>query len=291
MGGESPTGGHAGSDNGGGAAGEGGGAGGGAGGMGGGGSGPSEGQLTILTYNVAALPQFISGSDPILNIPQISPLLNLYDLVLVQEDFAYQQALRADAEHPYQSEPLEPNGINLGDGLNCFSVFPFSGFERHAWQACNGVYDQANDCLTDKGFAVGLHALALGVEVDVYNAHFDAGGSEGDHEAREAQTEQLLAMIASRSAGRAVIVAGDTNMGESSEYILQTLLTGASLVDACRELSCGEEQRIDRVMYRSSASVELAATAWQLDPRFVDGDGEPLSDHEAVGVSMSWAKP
>ncbi|MBW2454107.1 MAG: endonuclease/exonuclease/phosphatase family protein [Deltaproteobacteria bacterium] len=262
------------------------GGGGGAGGIGG--SGLPSGDFNILTYNVAALPQFISGSDPILNIPQISPLLNLYDLALVQEDFAYQPQLRADALHPYQSVPLAPNGIDWGDGLNRFSVFPFIEFERHAWVVCNGFFDQKNDCLTEKGFSVGLHTLAPGVEVDIYNSHFDAGGSEGDHAAREAQTQQLLDMIANRSSGRAIIVAGDTNMKLSSETTLQTLLTGASLEDACRALSCGDDYRVDRVMVRSSAEVELTPTSWQLDPNFVDGNGEPLSDHEPVGVVVHW---
>lgn len=265
-----------------------GGAGGQAGGGGIGGGGPSAGDFSVLSYNVAALPQFISGSDPILNIPQISPLLNLYDLALVQEDFAYQQQLRANAQHPYQSVPLAPNGIDWGDGLNRFSIFPFVDFERHAWLVCNGIFDQKNDCLTEKGFSVGLHTLAPGVEVDIYNSHFDAGGSDGDHAAREAQTQQLLDMIAARSAGRAVIVAGDTNMRESSEYILQMLLTGAALEDACRALSCGDDYRLDRVMFRSSATVALAPTSWQLDPNFVDGNGDPLSDHEPVGVTMHW---
>ena len=53
-------------------------------------------------------------------------------------------------------------------------------------------------------------------------------------------------------------------------------------------VSCGDEERIDRVMFRSSAGVQLTATSWQLDPNFVDGNGLPLSDHEPVGVTMHW---
>jgi hypothetical protein len=41
-------------------------------------------ELSVLTYNVAGLPAEVSGSDPVANHPQISPLLNGYDLVLVQ---------------------------------------------------------------------------------------------------------------------------------------------------------------------------------------------------------------
>ena len=46
------------------------------------------GSFTALTYNVAGLPEGISGSNPETNMQMISPLLNAYDLVLIQEDFS-----------------------------------------------------------------------------------------------------------------------------------------------------------------------------------------------------------
>ena len=49
-------------------------------------SAPS-GSFTALSYNVAGLPELISGSEPQTNSPLISPLLNAYDLVLVQESW------------------------------------------------------------------------------------------------------------------------------------------------------------------------------------------------------------
>jgi len=190
----------------------------------------ASGSFGALSYNVAGLPQGLSGGNPIVNIPKISPLLGGYELVLVQEDFAHHDALAADAEHPHQSESNSQGPINYGDGLNRFSDTPFVDFDRFAWEACNGWIDQSNDCLTDKGFSVGRHELAPGLVIDVYNLHMDAGGSDGDHDAREAQTQQLLAEIAARSTGVAVLVAGDTNMSESSEYILVQLLEGAVVV-------------------------------------------------------------
>jgi hypothetical protein len=41
------------------------------------------GTFEALTYNVAGLPQGLSSSNPAEFTPQISPLLNSYDLVLV----------------------------------------------------------------------------------------------------------------------------------------------------------------------------------------------------------------
>jgi hypothetical protein len=215
-------------------------------------------------------------------------MLNGFELVVVQEDFAYHEELAADAEHPHQSDPLEGD-FDLGDGLNRFSESPFDDFYREAWEECSGWIGDANDCLTAKGFSVGLHTLANGAEVDVYNLHMDAGGSQGDLDARAAQTEQLLDMIASRSTGRAIIVAGDTNMKEADEDTLQSLLEGAGLEDACRYLECGADYHIDRIMFRGSDALALDVLSWELDPAFVDGDGEDLSDHEALVVSFEWS--
>ena len=249
-------------------------------------------QFNMLVYNVAGLPDWISDGDPATNIPMMSPLLNNYDLVLVQEDFSYHDDLAKDATHPYQSEPKPAEGLtDLGDGLNRFSVFPFTEFERHTWNECSGYFDMKSDCLTSKGFSVGLHEFAPGVFVDVYNLHMDAGSAPDDVAARQAQIAQILGTITSRSEGRAIIVVGDTNMDEEDEADFQTLLAGAGLTDACRALNCPEPYRIDRAMFRSSPDVEIVPEMWGLDDAFVTPGGEPLSDHEALAVIFRLVVP
>ena len=44
------------------------------------------------------------------------------------------------------------------------------------------------------------------------------------------------------------------------------------------------------MLYRSSAELELGASRCWNDLGFVEAGGEPLSDHPAVGVSMSWRR-
>ena len=249
--------------------------------------GPVSGTLSLLTYNVAGLPQGISKGNPIVNTPLISPLLNPYDLVFVQEDFTYHAQLIASVTHPYLSTPLTTGGA-LGDGLNRLARYQFSEFVREAWLDCNGLVDQGSDCLTKKGFSAGLHHLANGVWVDIYNLHMDAGSNGADYAAREKQTQQLLIAIASRSKDMAIIVTGDTNMKVADEPVLQALLAGAALKDACRELNCPEPNRIDRVMFRNSKALTLTPKNWRVDQTFVDSSGGPLSDHEAVGVDFDW---
>lgn len=250
----------------------------------------TSGEFSLLTYNVAGLPQGISPSNPEKNIPLISPLLNKFDIALVQEDFYYHDELKSKAQHPYRSEPQNPPPqFIFGDGLNRFSVFPFAPLLRRTWGGCSN--ENGNDCLAAKGFSVADTEIATGVAIDIYNLHLDSGGSQKDFDARSIQIEQLLQTINSRSADRALIVAGDTNLNTESRTedvgLFQILLDGAGLADACRFLSC-QTELVDRVLFRNSRSLNLNVISWEIDPEFVDEQGNPLSDHFAISVRFSW---
>lgn len=254
----------------------------------------TEGTLSVITYNVAGLPQGISGSNPATNIPQISPLLRDYDLVLVQEDFWYHAQLVQDLDQPYQSAPwnFEPQFDDIGDGLNRFSRVPFGHFERISWGQCHGNLDCASDCLATKGFSFAVTRLSNQIEVDVYNIHAEAGRCEEDKRVRQETYQLLLAFMQERSAGRAILLAGDFNLRAEREEdlaILDELRGALGLTDACLVFDC--EDRIDRVMVRSSPQVTLTPTSWDTPAAFVDAQGEDLSDHKPVAVQIHWAAP
>jgi endonuclease/exonuclease/phosphatase family metal-dependent hydrolase len=250
-------------------------------------------EVSLLTYNVAGLPEGLSASSPTDNIPLMSPLLNDFDIVLVQEDFAYHHELAADAEHAYRRPPLSLDDAAASEnpsGLGRFSRFPIEGFHRQRWVACNGVLEDASDCLAPKGFTVAQHIVDTGsreVAVDVYNLHMDAGDGPADKAARESQIDQLIEVLRTRSAERAVIVAGDTNIGTLGDGQLQRLLLAAELEDSCEWLACPEPALVDRVLYRGSPHVALEPLAWRMPDAFVDQRGEPLSDHQPVVVDFS----
>ncbi len=125
------------------------------------------------------------------------------------------------------------------------------------------------------------------MEIDVYNVHLDAGPGRLDQQAREAQVDQLIEAIAQRSAGRPILLAGDTNVRAQRDLLARfEQVTG--LVDACDTLHCPDPRRIDRVFYRSSPTLTLSARKWSIDRRFVDANGQPLSDHLAVAVELAW---
>jgi len=262
----------------------------------------ADGTIDVLTYNVAGLPELIPGTGGTYTHPLISPRLNLpYELVLVQEDFCYHDLLRDEVELLYESVPafdqasacIDPDSI--GDGLNTFSDIPFAGFERVPWTFCSGELDCKSDCLTPKGFTYARHHLMglgnLDAVIDVYNIHTDSGSCRTDFEARGRQIEQLIDAIKARSAGKAVIVAGDTNLRDTrfgDPQILDVLLETAALRDACREMNCGDE-RLDRILVRSAPNLILEVVDWDVpDDDFQDNDGEDLSDHKPVSAAIAW---
>lgn len=275
-----------------------------------------QGLLSVLTYNVAGLPGALSSSNPAANTPQISPLLNDYDLVLVQEDFAFHDELLSQDQHPYRSvkDTTDVSGFDLalGDGLNRLSNSPFTAFERVRWEECFGVFTNGSDCLAPKGFSVARHTLAPGVRIDVYNLHADADDEPEDLATRRAEMRQLYRFIDFFSAGMPVLVLGDTNSRFTREGdILPELLASVGLDDVWIELSrdgllppVGEALKdcfpgdrsgpdcevVDKVAYRSGGGLALTPLRYVVDDAvFVDASGEPLSDHYPVSVEFAWS--
>ncbi len=262
----------------------------------------AEGDFDALTYNVAGLPEGISSSHPATHSPLIGPLLNGYDVVLLQEDFEfYQDLVAAGSDHPYVSVPGTPPQLRdptrptawANDGLEGLSRLPFSHVTRVRWDVCAGVLDGASDCLANKGFAVATVHLANGVTVDVYDLHADAGGGPPDVAARQSNMDQLAAYVGAHSGGHAVVLGGDTNLddGPDDAPVWQSLLDATGLVDVCDVLDCGADAgRVDRFAFRNSATLTLEPLTRTVPATtFQTPGGEPLSDHDPVAVRFHWS--
>ena len=259
----------------------------------------ASGTFTSLTYNVAGLPQGINADQfPERNTPIISPLLNEYDVVVVQEDFgSYTDLLRADADFDFMSEPhpgpgtLNPiarAGAAVGDGLNVMSELPIGDLDRVPWTDCGA---QSADCLALKGFAATTLTLADGVDVDLYTLHMEAGGS--DTALRGEDLDQLAAYLDEHTTG-AVLIGGDWNLNydESPDgEQLRGFMEDTGLQDVCDVIDCGaDDDVIDRFLFRSGDDVTLTPTSHRFErEQFVDPEGAPLSDHDPLAVEWSWS--
>ncbi|HEY0464520.1 MAG TPA: endonuclease/exonuclease/phosphatase family protein [Polyangiaceae bacterium] len=251
-------------------------------------AGAAVGHLKVLTYNIAGLPDGFMTAHPSANMSRIGSLLSHYDLALIQEDFAYGTLLRQSVKLPFQSPAFVRAGrLHFGDGLSQFAAHEFTALQREPWRACHGVVDSYFDCLTPKGFSSSRQQLAAGVEIDVFNVHLDAGSSSADQQAREAQVAQLMEAIEQRSAGRPILLAGDTNL-RSQRGLLARFERASGLVDVCEALHCPGGRLIDRVFFRSTPGLTISPRKWSIDRRFVDAKGQPLSDHLAVAVELDW---
>ncbi len=255
---------------------------------------PSSGSFSALTYNVHGLPPEITGDDTSARMVEIAPLLNGFAIVGLQEDFDDQnhELLENASDHQTAArfdEALE--GRAYGSGLAFFADYAEQQRVHEHFTACHGTLDNASDCLASKGFQRLRLELGGEASLDVYNTHLEAGGSDEDNSARQAQVEQVLLAIDTWSQGRALLFLGDYNLHDDEEpdaTLLARLLDEAQLQDACEYVDCEEPGHIDRLLFRSGDSLTLSAQAWANEPAFVDSQGAPLSDHDAISAQFAW---
>lgn len=266
----------------------------------------NEGRFSVLTYNIAGLPQFISSAvtNRSTSIADIGRKIHRYDIVHVQEDFNYNKNLYgAVNNHPYRTVTKGP--VLFGDGLNTLSKYPVREIRRIPWEDCTNA-----DCLTPKGFSYSRIEIAKGVFIDFYNVHANATNQKRAAAARRKNIKQLSDYIKVHSKNNAVIVMGDLNARYGYYYDnVKDLLTDNGLADTWLLLhkegllpeplkerpddnilsltdSC---ESIDKILFRNSTMVKLQPEEYHLEKSlFTDAQGRPLSDHCPVSVSFSW---
>lgn len=277
--------------------------------------------FTVLTYNMKGLPAqieiapgvFVPGNpDSPVAVPQIISSLQAnigdFDVVAIQEAFDptfYAGVAGAGANAPAFDPPVPP--ALAGSGLIRLSQDPFTEYARETWTTCG---PNREDCFANKGFSMARHSV-LGEIVDIYNMHGDAGQEAEDFAARASQLAQLAAGIGTFSEGNAVIVLGDTNsLFHRAADSLPSFMTSTALADTWTELinggatpapgsgalaGCNDDaetdgvacERIDKVFYRSSATLALTPTAYDVPADlFDDINGDQLTDHRPVVVTF-----
>jgi endonuclease/exonuclease/phosphatase family metal-dependent hydrolase len=263
----------------------------------------------VLSLNVAGLPAILSSSNPTTNTRLMSPLLNNYDLVSVQEDFAYHNDLISKVTLPYLT-PTSGN-VPLGDGMNFMSRFPLYETTRYKWKDSHGVITDGADQMTPKGILYSSMELEPGYFVDVYDIHADADIDNASLEARRSNMIQLANLINERSTGKAVIVIGDTNSrytraGDNFEDAvvkkcgltdawIQLIRNGSipqdgdALMDTAHRNGPNNEV-VDKIWYRNGKSVNLSATSYALlEKEFTDASGNQLSDHYPITTTFKYS--
>ena len=259
-----------------------------------------EGSFNILSYNVAGLPEIISSSTPSKYTKLISPKLNDYDVVNCQEDFAYHDELTSKLEFPYQTE--FSGNVPFGNGLMTFSRFPLYMSTKIKWKDTHGIIIDGADQMIPKGFTYSSMEIKPGFFIDIYNIHADADCDEKSMAARRSNMAQLAEYITNASAGKAVLVFGDTNSRYTREGddFYELVLQPCNLQDAWINNIMGGvippkgESRmvddlgqlgevVDKIWFRSGKNVEINASTFKvLFTEFTDHEGNQLSDHYPI---------
>jgi exonuclease III len=247
-----------------------------------------------------------------------TPYVGMPSVLGLQEVFAqdYYEILADRQTVSYDSitEKDRSGEFNTGDGLMMLSDFQLENLMRTQWNNCNGTLtEDGSDCDTPKGYSYIEVTLEPGATFHLYDLHADAGQKLQDQEARRANIDQLIAAINEHSPeGTAVIVVGDTN----SLYTrygtdnLQDLLTQTGVTDVWVELrrsgivppagdrinaecettpSTGNCELVDKIFYRSGATLALEPQTYQVLRQFFMGTQKPLSDHDPVAVEFDYA--
>jgi hypothetical protein len=271
------------------------------------------GTLSVLSYNVAGLPESLSSASTPRDssTTAIGGRLGPYDIVNVQEDFNYHAYLYAADSHPYRTPTS--GGAGIGSGLNTLSdiAYDTDDFERVGWNSCQ---IDSGDCLTPKGFTFMRERLAEGVYVDFYNLHTNAGTNDGDLASRADNLHQLTAFIKSHSAGNAVVVMGDTNTrytrsgdtiaefgaaGGLTDAWVKLVRGGTPPAKGSDALVCDQSgatvpntcEVVDKILYRGSKLITLNATSYNNEhAKFLTSDGLMLSDHDPITAGFSWSR-
>ena len=265
-----------------------------------------KGTFSILSYNIAGLPQMISQAPSTRRsgIKLIGEKISLYDIVHVQEDFSYNKELyQYDNKHPYRSKSKAR--LPLADGLNTLSNYPFHNIYREAWRNATG-----SDRLAAKGFTFTQIEIAPDIFVDFYNVHANSGDFPRAAAARRLNFIQLADYIQKNSKGNALIVMGDFNAHysfslDSMHHFLEETqlkdvwvehflagvhpLADPNFIPNDKLVLTSDLESLDKILYRESEQLKLVLSDYKIeDSYFRDPEGFALSDHQAVSARLSW---
>ena len=204
-----------------------------------------------------------------------------------------------------------PNGV--GDGLTLMSDLAITSFSRVQWLNCfgnSGFF--GSDCDTNKGFMFARVELAPGAELDLYMLHAELGCRQPGRAPRKP--------CPARCRGYRQLVRARRDRARRHEQPLHAqhrrdrrlrrrarperrlgrlgarrrharirrrqqlrLSSAARQRDRRRSHAGGATcEVVDKILFRSSAEIQLTLTDYDVPLNLVDGAGAPLSDHLPV---------
>lgn len=197
-----------------------------------------KGQVSLLTLNVAGLPDFLTSQDhPKERMYGMQHYANAYDIVSFQEDFYYSRHLDRQARFKHIERGSKCNGWSLvwpwlrKSGLTLQTSLPQTGTRFKAFSTCDGHFKHGNDCWVSKGVLCSRVIRNDGIIMHVCTTHMDAGQRKEGVEARAVQIQEYLAHLPEPETDRPwiLIELGDYNM-RPHEEAMKLLMMGKDVV-------------------------------------------------------------
>lgn len=239
-----------------------------------------DGEISILSLNVAGLPDFLTDEDnPKDRLGSISVAANSYVFVGYQEDFYYHWYLDQTATAPERVRGSTHTRLSnvwswlSSSGLTTMSRWKQSSSFFHAYSTCHGYLGNANDCWIPKGVLCSRYQSGRGIIVDVCNTHMEAGGSRKDRLARTNQIVEYRASLPKpvKDYPWLLIEIGDFNMRPDDPF-MHELTWGKDIVVS---------HDVDFIMATSNEHLDVMMVRGGEAKQFED-----LSDHSAVELVL-----
>jgi len=225
--------------------------------------------LTVLLFNVWNLPGICTDGKSRERALAISPHLNAYDVVILNEAFQNKDALLKDVMHQHRfvlKRPLSQFYTIFDSGVVILSKYPIVHTESEPYRM-----RRSYDWFAAKSLVM-CTLNVKGTYVDVYGTHMQAGNSASETRARSSQAVQVAKAVQEWSPlTRPIIFAGDLNMGPTLDPTCETysvhygsrndaiertaaymtMRDGAGLEDVFSEGTDDEKQDINRFLVRN----------------------------------------
>lgn len=239
-----------------------------------------DGEISILSINVAGLPNLLTDEDnPKDRLGTISLEANRYTFAGYQEDFYYHWYLDQAATAPEMVRGSKPSILSAilpwlsSSGLTTMARWKQASSSFHAYSSCHGYLGNANDCWVPKGVLCSRYFSSRGTVIDVCNTHLDAGGSQKDRRARTEQIAEYREALPEPipDVPWLLIEMGDFNMRPEDSF-MNELTFGKDIVIS---------HYVDFIMVTSNKHLDVTMVRGGEATQF-----EGLSDHSAVELVL-----
>ena len=254
-------------------------------------------EMELLVYNTHGLPAIFARDNPDKRFPEIGKLTQLYELSLLQEDFAHHKTLLKSLNRRSLVVRGKDSRSSLclfcaGSGLTMISNLEEEwhlDIHSEVFRSCSGWLGGLNDCFANKGFQLALLESPLGNRFFVVNTHLDAGRSSLDREARATQLKQITDRLRQEAAGEALIIAGDLNLDwedPEDKSLLEAFIKDLGLIHSGKRAQTDRKWPIlEYIFYRNGRTSTFEVLETGEDLAFQNDDG-PLSDHPALFIKL-----